>query len=77
VPALREDRLIEHVPSEDGTEIAVERSGALDIYGVTEERWRDGREYGVTDIDGSAPDAWRQIVGVQDPGLRADNTGYR
>ncbi|WP_445942221.1 hypothetical protein [Pseudonocardia sp. T1-2H] len=65
------------MPSEDGTEIAAERAGALDIYGATEERWRDAREYGVTDIDGSAPDAWRRIVGVQDPGLRADNTGYR
>jgi hypothetical protein len=34
------------------------------------------REYGVTDID-SAPDARRYIVEVQDPGLRADTTGYR
>jgi NAD(P)-dependent dehydrogenase (short-subunit alcohol dehydrogenase family) len=92
----------------------------LDIYGVTEETWRDAtdkephfaiaespcfvgrglaalaadpdrsrwtgrstssgelaREYGVTDIDGSAPDAWRYIVEVRDAGLPADTSGYR
>ena len=33
--------------------------------------------YGLTDVDGSAPDAWRYIVEVQDPGKPADTTGYR
>ncbi len=36
-----------------------------------------GREYGVTDLDGSAPDAWRYLAEVQDPGKPADVTGYR
>jgi NAD(P)-dependent dehydrogenase (short-subunit alcohol dehydrogenase family) len=92
----------------------------LDIFGVTEENWRDacreqphfaisetpryvgrgiaalaadpdrnrwtGRStssgelaqvYGLTDVDGSAPDAWRYMVEVQDPGKPADTTGYR
>ena len=92
----------------------------LDIYGVTEENWRDAcakqphfvisetphfvgravaalaadpqrdrwqgaslssgglaREYGFTDLDGSAPDAWRYVVEVQDAGKPADATGYR
>jgi NAD(P)-dependent dehydrogenase (short-subunit alcohol dehydrogenase family) len=35
------------------------------------------REYGFTDLDGSAPDAWRYIVEVQDRGLPPDVTGYR
>jgi NAD(P)-dependent dehydrogenase (short-subunit alcohol dehydrogenase family) len=35
------------------------------------------REYGFTDLDGSAPDAWRYIVEVQDAGLPPDVTGYR
>jgi NAD(P)-dependent dehydrogenase (short-subunit alcohol dehydrogenase family) len=35
------------------------------------------RAYGVTDLDGSAPDAWRYLVEVQDPGRPADTTGYR
>jgi NAD(P)-dependent dehydrogenase (short-subunit alcohol dehydrogenase family) len=35
------------------------------------------KEYGFTDLDGSAPDAWRYLVEVQDPGLPADTTGYR
>ncbi|WP_411733315.1 SDR family oxidoreductase [Paeniglutamicibacter sp.] len=35
------------------------------------------REYGFTDVDGSAPDCWRYMVEVQDPGLPADATGYR
>ena len=35
------------------------------------------REYGFVDLDGSAPDAWRYIVEVQDPGLPPDVTGYR
>ena len=35
------------------------------------------REYGFTDIDGSAPDCWRYIVEVQDAGKPADPTGYR
>jgi NAD(P)-dependent dehydrogenase (short-subunit alcohol dehydrogenase family) len=34
-------------------------------------------EYGFTDVDGSAPDAWRYIVEVQDAGKPADTTGYR
>lgn len=33
--------------------------------------------YGFTDLDGSRPDAWRYMVEVQDPGKRADATGYR
>ncbi|WP_203862278.1 SDR family oxidoreductase [Plantactinospora mayteni] len=92
----------------------------LDLFGVTEENWRDatvkephfvisesptyvgrgvaalaadpdrarwsGRSvssgqlaqvYGLTDVDGSRPDAWRYIVEVQDPGRPADATGYR
>jgi NAD(P)-dependent dehydrogenase (short-subunit alcohol dehydrogenase family) len=92
----------------------------LDIYGVTEDTWRDatavsphfaisetpafvGRAvvalatdpdrarwngsslssgglaqvYGFTDVDGSAPDAWRYVPEVQDAGLPADVTGYR
>jgi NAD(P)-dependent dehydrogenase (short-subunit alcohol dehydrogenase family) len=35
------------------------------------------REYGFTDVDGSAPDAWRYMVEVQEPGKPADGTGYR
>jgi NAD(P)-dependent dehydrogenase (short-subunit alcohol dehydrogenase family) len=35
------------------------------------------REYGFTDLDGSAPDAWRYLVEVQDVGGPADATGYR
>ncbi len=93
----------------------------LEIYGVTEENWREAekgsphfaaisesplfvgravaalaadpelarrnggsfssgelaREYGFTDVDGSAPDCWRYMVEVQDPGKPADPTGYR
>jgi NAD(P)-dependent dehydrogenase (short-subunit alcohol dehydrogenase family) len=33
--------------------------------------------YGFTDVDGSAPDCWRYLVEVQDPGRPADVTGYR
>ena len=33
--------------------------------------------YGFTDVDGTRPDAWRYLVEVQDPGLPADDTGYR
>jgi NAD(P)-dependent dehydrogenase (short-subunit alcohol dehydrogenase family) len=35
------------------------------------------REYGFTDVDGSAPDAWRYLVEVQDAGKPPDQTGYR
>ncbi len=35
------------------------------------------REYGLTDLDGSAPDAWRYVVEVQDAGKPADTAGYR
>ncbi|MFF0143669.1 NAD(P)-dependent dehydrogenase (short-subunit alcohol dehydrogenase family) [Amycolatopsis sulphurea] len=92
----------------------------LDIYGVTEENWREatarqphfaisetptfaGRTvaalaadpdrgrwsgqtvssgqlaavYGIDDVDGSRPDAWRYVVEVQDTGKPADVTGYR
>jgi NAD(P)-dependent dehydrogenase (short-subunit alcohol dehydrogenase family) len=35
------------------------------------------REYGFTDVDGSAPDAWRYMVEVQDAGKPPDTTGYR
>ena len=34
-------------------------------------------EYGFTDVDGSAPDCWRYLVEVQEPGHAADVTGYR
>jgi NAD(P)-dependent dehydrogenase (short-subunit alcohol dehydrogenase family) len=33
--------------------------------------------YGVDDLDGSRPDAWRYVVEVQDAGKPADTTGYR
>jgi NAD(P)-dependent dehydrogenase (short-subunit alcohol dehydrogenase family) len=92
----------------------------LDIYGVTEDNWRDAcarvphfaisetptfcgrtvvaltadparnrwsgqtlssgqlaKEYGVNDVDGSRPDAWRYMVEVADTGKAADTTGYR
>ncbi|WIV60071.1 SDR family oxidoreductase [Amycolatopsis nalaikhensis] len=92
----------------------------LDIYGVTEDNWRDAcervphfaisetptfcgrtvvalasdperarwsgqtvssgqlaKEYGVDDVDGSRPDAWRYMVEVADAGKPADVTGYR
>jgi NAD(P)-dependent dehydrogenase (short-subunit alcohol dehydrogenase family) len=92
----------------------------LDIYGVTEDNWRDAcarvphfaisetptfcgrtvvalaadpsrnrwsgqtlssgqlaKEYGVDDVDGSRPDAWRYMVEVADAGKPADTTGYR
>jgi NAD(P)-dependent dehydrogenase (short-subunit alcohol dehydrogenase family) len=35
------------------------------------------QEYGFVDIDGSAPDAWRYIVEVQDAGKPPDVAGYR
>jgi hypothetical protein len=35
------------------------------------------REYGFRDTDGSAPDAWRYIVEVQDAGKPPDVRGYR
>jgi NAD(P)-dependent dehydrogenase (short-subunit alcohol dehydrogenase family) len=33
--------------------------------------------YGFTDVDGSRPDCWRDLVEVQDAGRPADATGYR
>ena len=33
--------------------------------------------FGVTDLDGSQPDAWRYLPEVKDPGRPADTTGYR
>jgi len=33
--------------------------------------------YGLTDLDGSRPDAWRYVPEVQDAGKPADATGYR
>lgn len=36
-----------------------------------------GRQYGVTDVDGSRPDCWRYVVEVENRGLPADPTGYR
>jgi NAD(P)-dependent dehydrogenase (short-subunit alcohol dehydrogenase family) len=33
--------------------------------------------YGITDLDGSQPDAWRYVPEVQDAGKPADATGYR
>jgi NAD(P)-dependent dehydrogenase (short-subunit alcohol dehydrogenase family) len=38
---------------------------------------RLARHYGFTDVDGSAPDAWRYLVEVQEAGKPADSTGYR
>jgi NAD(P)-dependent dehydrogenase (short-subunit alcohol dehydrogenase family) len=35
------------------------------------------KEYGFTELDGSAPDAWRYMVEVQDAGKPPDQTGYR
>lgn len=35
------------------------------------------KEYGFTDVDGSAPDAWRYIAEVEQKGKPADVTGYR
>jgi NAD(P)-dependent dehydrogenase (short-subunit alcohol dehydrogenase family) len=35
------------------------------------------REYGFTDVDGSAPDAWRYLVEVQDAGKPPNTAGYR
>jgi NAD(P)-dependent dehydrogenase (short-subunit alcohol dehydrogenase family) len=35
------------------------------------------KEYGFTDLDGSAPDAWRYIVEVQDAGLPPNTAAYR
>ncbi|MFH8406060.1 SDR family oxidoreductase [Streptomyces sp. NPDC018019] len=35
------------------------------------------KEYGFTDVDGSAPDAWRYITEVEQKGKPADTTGYR
>ncbi|MFC7309704.1 SDR family oxidoreductase [Streptomyces monticola] len=35
------------------------------------------KEYGFTDVDGSAPDAWRYIAEVESVGKPADVTGYR
>ncbi|OKI05124.1 short-chain dehydrogenase [Streptomyces sp. CB02923] len=35
------------------------------------------KEYGFTDVDGSAPDAWRYITEVEHEGKPADTTGYR
>lgn len=92
----------------------------LEVYGVTEENWRDAlirephfvisetprfigrgiaalasdpdaarwsgqstssgelaKVYGITDLDGSRPDAWRYIVEVQDKGKPANAEGYR
>ena len=35
------------------------------------------KTYRFTDLDGSQPDAWRYVVGVQDAGRPADVRGYR
>jgi NAD(P)-dependent dehydrogenase (short-subunit alcohol dehydrogenase family) len=35
------------------------------------------REYGFVDVDGSAPDAWRYLVEVQDAGKPPDPAAYR
>ncbi|WP_370969324.1 SDR family oxidoreductase [Amycolatopsis sp. cg9] len=35
------------------------------------------KEYGVDDVDGSRPDAWRYMTEVADAGKPADPTGYR
>jgi hypothetical protein len=38
---------------------------------------RLARDYGFTDTDGSAPDIWRYIVEVREPGLDANPNDYR
>jgi NAD(P)-dependent dehydrogenase (short-subunit alcohol dehydrogenase family) len=38
---------------------------------------RLAQEYGFVDVDGSAPDAWRYMVEVQDPGKPPDTSRYR
>jgi NAD(P)-dependent dehydrogenase (short-subunit alcohol dehydrogenase family) len=38
---------------------------------------RLAREYGFVDVDGSAPDAWRYLVEVQDAGKPPDTDRYR
>ncbi|MFI5959900.1 SDR family oxidoreductase [Cryptosporangium sp. NPDC051539] len=35
------------------------------------------QQYGVVDVDGSRPDAWRYLVEVEQAGKPADATGYR
>jgi NAD(P)-dependent dehydrogenase (short-subunit alcohol dehydrogenase family) len=35
------------------------------------------KTYGITDLDGSRPDAWRYMIEVQEPGKPADAAGYR
>jgi hypothetical protein len=35
------------------------------------------KEYGFVDLDGSAPDAWRYLAEVQDPGKPPDTERYR
>jgi hypothetical protein len=35
------------------------------------------RAYGVTDLDGTQPDAWRYIAEVIEPGRPAGDEGYR
>jgi NAD(P)-dependent dehydrogenase (short-subunit alcohol dehydrogenase family) len=64
----------------------------LEAFGVTEENWRDAvakvphfvissgelaNLYGLTDVDGSRPDAWRYVAELQDAGKPADAAGYR
>ncbi|WP_410615273.1 SDR family oxidoreductase [Amycolatopsis sp. lyj-109] len=45
--------------------------------GQTVSSGRLAKEYGVDDVDGSRPDAWRYLVEVADAGKPADTTGYR
>ncbi|MFI7048004.1 SDR family oxidoreductase [Streptosporangium sandarakinum] len=45
--------------------------------GQTVSSVRLARAYGVTDVDGSVPDAWRYMEEVQSKGKPADTTGYR
>ena len=49
----------------------------LQFSGRTLDSFGLARRYGITDVDGSRPDAWRYLVEVQDPGKPADPTGYR
>lgn len=37
---------------------------------------REEKVYGLIDLDGSQPDAWRYVVEVQHAGKPADATGY-
>jgi NAD(P)-dependent dehydrogenase (short-subunit alcohol dehydrogenase family) len=45
--------------------------------GQTLSSFQLARLYGVTDADGTQPDAWRYLAEVQEPGRPANDAGYR